>query len=53
VRGRLIAGEDMTAAQLTLLRQTLSAMGATPADRSRISTLEEPDEDPASIFFNA
>jgi hypothetical protein len=35
VRGRLIAGDDVGAAYLTLLRQTLSALGATPADRSR------------------
>jgi hypothetical protein len=53
VRGRLMAGEDLNAPLLTVLRQTLSAWGATPADRSRISAAKKPDDDPASIFFNA
>jgi hypothetical protein len=53
VRGRLIDGADMTAAELTLLRQTLSTLGATPADRSRITTAEEQTQDPLADFFNA
>jgi hypothetical protein len=54
IRGRLMSGEDVGANHLTLLRQCLSTMGATPADRSRVSTVpEEPNDDPASIFFNA
>jgi hypothetical protein len=53
VRGKLINGADMTAAELTLLRQTLSTLGATPADRSRIMTAEEQTQDPLADFFNA
>jgi hypothetical protein len=53
VRGRLIGGDDVGAAYLTLFRQTLSALGATPADRSRITTAEEPADDPLDGFFNA
>src|SRR3954452_2736625 len=39
VRGKLMAGEqDMPANHLNLLKQCLQNMGATPADRSRVST---------------
>jgi hypothetical protein len=55
IRGQLMAGEeDIRAAHLNLLRQCLSTMGATPADRSRITAPKEPEpDDPTAVFFNA
>jgi hypothetical protein len=54
VRGKLMAGEDLNAPLLTVLRQCLSSLGATPADRSRIMAAEEKDaDDPTAVFFNA
>src|SRR4051794_16888410 len=52
IRGRLIAGEQVGVPSLTLLRQCLGQMGATPADRSKVDVAEEPDDDPAREFFS-
>jgi hypothetical protein len=54
VRGKLMNGDDLAANHLTVLRQCLSMLGATPADHSRITTAEEQDaDDPTAVFFNA
>jgi hypothetical protein len=54
VRGKLMNGDDLAANHLTVLRQCLSTLGATPADHSRITTAEEQDaDDPTAVFFNA
>lgn len=46
VRGRLIAGEDVGVTSLSMLQSILSKMGASPADRSKVSAPDEnPDED--------
>jgi hypothetical protein len=52
VRGKLMAGEDLMPHFLTILRQTLSALGATPADRQRVKTPDaKPMLDPVEKFF--
>lgn len=52
LRGRLVAGGDVGTHALNLLRQCLGAMGATPADASKVNWSPEPDEtDPADEFF--
>ena len=51
VRGRMMAGEEMGVQQLTVLRQCLNVMGATPADRSKIRQAEQPPADPVEKFF--
>ena len=46
VRGRLIAGEDVGTTALSMLQSILSKMGASPADRSKVSGGDdEPEED--------
>ena|SRR5690349_2084696 len=54
VRARLMSGEDVGVPALTLLRQCLNSMGATPADASkaRVKPDGEGNEDPADEFFN-
>ena len=50
VRARLLAGEDVGLGALTLLRQCLGAMGATPADRTKV---QRKDENPFGLgLFN-
>jgi hypothetical protein len=50
--GRLIEGEEVGVKALSLLRQCLNSMGATPADASNVKMPadEEPD-DPARKYF--
>lgn len=49
VRGRLLGGEDVGVTALSMLQSILSKMGASPADRSKVST---PDDDqPKDEFF--
>ena len=53
IRGRMLAGEEMPLAALTVLRQCLSAMGGTPADRSKVPPVEaEKPFDPTSIYLS-
>ena len=52
IRSRLIAGEEVGLSALILLRQCLCAMGASPADRSRVSHIEEKAFDPTSVYFS-
>jgi hypothetical protein len=42
---------DINIRGMTLLRQCLSLMGATPADRTRIYAPPEEDEDPADAYL--
>lgn len=49
VRGRLLGGEDVGVTALSMLQSILSKMGASPADRSKVSA---PDDDqPKDEFF--
>jgi hypothetical protein len=43
---------EFKAAYATELRQMLSAMGATPAARSKVTAPDEEDDDPAAAYFN-
>jgi hypothetical protein len=52
IRGRLMAGDELSIAGLTLLRICLSQMGASPADASKVSMPEEnDDQDPSAKYF--
>jgi hypothetical protein len=51
VRARVIAG-DNTMAAVNLLRLCCGMMGGSPADRSKVTIVEEPDEDPTDVYFN-
>ena len=49
VRGEILSGEDVGVTKLSMYQSMLSKLGATPADRTRISVSDEEDEDE---FFN-
>lgn len=51
IRGRMASGEPMGASALNLLRQCLGAMGATPADATRVPKPAGDDADPDAGFF--
>ena len=51
VRGRLLAGEDVGVTALSMLQSILSKMGASPADRTRVSVPD--DESEEDEFFGA
>jgi hypothetical protein len=52
IRGRLIAGEEVSVQFLNLLRQCLGQMGATPADASKVSMPDDDEiEDPSAKYF--
>jgi hypothetical protein len=53
IRGRLMAGEELSVNALNLLRLTLGQMGATPVDSSKITLPEDKDDedDPADRYF--
>jgi hypothetical protein len=52
LRVRLIAGEDIGMAGLNQLRLCVGMMGGTPADRARVTMVEEADDDPLAHYFN-
>jgi hypothetical protein len=52
IRARLMSGEEVAYQALTLLRQCLGQMGATPADRNKILDTDEPAEQPTDGYFN-
>jgi len=52
LRARVLAGEDIGAAGLNQLRLCVGAMGGSPADRAKVTMVEEPDEDPLEAYFN-
>jgi hypothetical protein len=53
IRGRLIAGEEVSVQFLNLLRLCLGQMGATPADTGKITLPEDSNEseDPSTKYF--
>lgn len=51
VRGRLIGGEDVGITALSMLQSILSKMGASPADRSKVSAPDDDTEE--DEFFGA
>jgi hypothetical protein len=53
IRGRQIAGEEISVQFLNLLRQCLGMMGATPADASKVNVPDEDDEveDASAKYF--
>ena len=52
IRGRMIAGQDVGVQSLTLLRQCLSQMGATPADASKVTIPDGDEEDTDEALFS-
>jgi len=53
IRGRLIAGEEVSVNGLNLLRLCLGQMGATPVDSSKITLPEDKDHaDPSDKYFS-
>jgi hypothetical protein len=51
IRARLIAGKDVGMTALNLLRLCLAQMGGSPSDRSKISTVEENNDDAVTRYF--
>lgn len=49
VRGRLLSGEDVGVTALSMLQSILSKMGASPADRTKVSA---PDDEDTDEFFD-
>ncbi len=45
VRGRLLGGEDVGTTALSMLQSILSKMGASPADRSKVSAGDDENEE--------
>jgi hypothetical protein len=53
IRGRLIAGEEVSVNGLNLLRLCLGQMDATPVDSSKITLPEDKDDaDPSDKYFS-
>lgn len=48
---RMMTGPEMGVNALAQLRLCLSSMGATPADRSKVSARDEEDDDPAAAYL--
>ncbi|RAI00139.1 hypothetical protein DLJ53_20735 [Acuticoccus sediminis] len=51
LRARLATDPAMSVNAIAQLRMCLSAMGATPADRSRVD-IPQNDDDPLTCYFN-
>ncbi|MGF1628299.1 MAG: hypothetical protein ACFCUT_02410 [Kiloniellaceae bacterium] len=51
LRARLQTGEQVGVQALTALRQCLSALGATPADRAKIAAGDDDGDDPAAEYL--
>src|SRR3954447_24065563 len=52
LRARVMVDEDLSIGAMNQLLMCAAQMGATPAVRSKIALLDEPDENPADRFFN-
>jgi hypothetical protein len=52
IRARLIAGEDVGMAALNHLRLCCGMMGGSPADRAKVTIVQEPEHDPLAHYFN-
>ena len=50
-RADLISGGEFNVRMLTLLRQCLGSMGATPADASKVTLPKDEVEDPSDKYF--
>jgi hypothetical protein len=53
IRARLIAGEDVGMTALNHLRLCCGMMGGSPADRSKVGIVEEPEHDPLAHYFTS
>ena len=51
LRAALYNGEEVGVSKLNLLRLLLAQLGATPADRSKISAPAKEDDDPTEGYF--
>jgi hypothetical protein len=51
LRAKVLAGE-VSSSELGQLRLCCGMMGGSPADRSKVTIVEEPDEDPMDVYFN-
>jgi hypothetical protein len=51
IRARLIGGEDISVAELNLLRLCLGQMGGSPSDRSKVSVEESNNEADAGARY--
>jgi hypothetical protein len=52
IRAKVLAGEEVSSSELGQLRLCCGMMGGSPADRSKVTIVEEPDEDPMDVYFN-
>lgn len=52
LRARLMSGEEVGVQALGQLRMCVSAMGGTPADRSKVMVPDGEEADPSERFFN-
>lgn len=52
IRGLILAGEDVGVAKLGLYATTLSKLGASPTDRTKV-TVPDDDEEEADEFFGS
>lgn len=53
IRGRLLAGDDVGIQALSLLQSCLTKLGATPADRSKVSVPDGEEEEEDEFFGSA
>jgi hypothetical protein len=51
LKARLNGGEDLSAAHIGLLNQTLGKLGMTPVDETKVNHGDAEDDDPAEAFF--
>jgi hypothetical protein len=51
IRARLIAGEDVGVTALNHLRLCCGMMGGSPADRAKVTIVQEPEHDPFAHYF--
>jgi hypothetical protein len=52
IRARPIAGEDVGMTALNHLRLCCGMMGGSPADRAKVTIVQEPEHDPLAHYFN-
>ena len=52
IRARVMTGDDIGVKALSLLRQCLGQMGATPSDASKVIMPDEKVDDPADKYFS-
>jgi hypothetical protein len=52
ILARVMAGEDVGMTALNQLRLCMAQMGGSPADRTKVTIVEEPEADPLERYFN-